>query len=204
MRNLNIYLALLFSLFYLGVSAQALIKIPFIQPAVFTVTPQTKQTTLPETGSIKLGEDAFISGGSGNYDYLWTTEGRELGTANTLTVDKTGNYCLEVNDGHGCKSSIMYYVTNGSSGLENTTELKMIVFPNPTEGIVNIQLKKSDGLEKITVLTPDGRTIATFLQGDYSYKDNQISLDLKNLPKGHYFISLHFDTKIRTNAIILR
>jgi len=204
MRNQNIYLAVIFSLFYLGVSAQTLIKIPFIQPAVFTVTPQTKYTALPEAGSIKLGEDAFISGGSGNYAYLWTTEGKEIGTTNTLTVDKPGNYCLEVNDGHGCKSSIMYYVTDGSSALQNTTELKMIVFPNPTEGVVNIQLKKTESLEKITVLTPDGLTIATFLKGDYSYKDNQISLDLKDLPKGHYFISLHFDTKILTNAIILR
>jgi len=204
MRNQTFYLALFFSLFCLGASAQSLIRISFVQPPVFTVTPQTKYTTLPVSGSIQLGEDASISGGSGSYTYIWTSEGKELGTAKTLTVDKPGNYSLVVNDGHGCTSGIMYYVTDGSSALEKTTELKMIVFPNPTEGLVSIQLKTIEGLEKITVLTPDGRTVATYSEGEYTYIDQQISLDLKDLPKGNYFISLHFDSKILTNAIILR
>lgn len=204
MRNQKMYLTLFLSLFSLGLFAQTLIRIPFIQPKVFTVTPQTKYTTLPVNGSIKLGEDASVSGGSGIYSYLWTSEGKEMGTTNTLTVDKTGNYILEIKDGKGCTSSIMYYVTDGSSALEKTTELKMIVFPNPSEGIVNIQLKTLEGLEKITVITPDGQTVATYTDGDYSFKDNQISLDLKNLPKGQYFISLYTNTTILTNAIILR
>jgi len=127
----------------------------------------------------------------------------QLSTEATLTVDKTGNYSLLISDGNGCQSSIMYYVTGGTA-IDQVKDLATIVYPNPTEGPVNIQLKTVEKLDKIEVINPDGRVITEYSGDQIKYENNKIFLNLKNLPKGNYFISLHFGKKVQTNAIILR
>jgi len=203
MRIQKLYLVLFFSSFYMGVTSQTVLKIPFIQPAAFTVSPSSVYTTYPVGGSVKLGLDASVSGGSGAYSYQWTLSDVILGTESTLTVDQIGNYTLLIKDGKGCQSSIMYYVSENTA-LSETSEVAMIVYPNPSQGTVYIQMKTVDGLEKITIYTPDGKTVAVYSGKTIKYENNRISLDLKNMPKGKYFISILLGKETFTKAILLR
>jgi len=203
MRIQKLYLVLFFSSFYLGATSQTVIKIPFIQQAAFTVSPSSIYTSYPVGGSIKLGLDASVSGGSGVYSYQWTLGEVILGTESTLTVDQIGDYILQIKDGKGCQSSIMYNVSENTA-LSEVSEVALIVYPNPSKGIVYIQLKTVAGLEKITLFTPDGKTVADYSGKGIKYENNRISLDLKNKPKGKYLISILLGKETLTKAIILR
>lgn len=203
MNHRNIFIFVLSLVFCLAVNAQTVVKIPFNQPTAFSVTPSSIFTLLPETGTIKLGLDAKISGGSGNYTYLWTSGERTLGTESTLTVDKTGNYLLLVKDGNGCQSSILYTVT-GSASLTDAKNQNLKVWPNPSKGLVYIQGRTTTDLDKIVLLTPDGKTIANYTKKDLKTENNRVTLMLDKLPKGYYVLSLQYGKETLTKAILLR
>lgn len=203
MRKRNVSIFLFIAVFSLATHAQTVLKIPFNQPTVFSVTPSSIFTLLPETGNIRLGLDAKISGGSGKYTYQWTSGEQTLGTESTLTVDKAGIYLLLVKDEKGCQSSILYTVT-GSAALTDAKKQNLKVWPNPSKGPVSIQTKTMTELENIILLTPDGKTIANYSKKDLKIENNSVTLMLDKLPKGYYVLSVQYGKETLTQAILLQ
>lgn len=79
---------------------------------------------------------------------------------------------------------------NTVTGLnENEFERLIIsIYPNPTQGIINIDLKGSFTDFEIVVYNVLGQTLKTIR--------NQKQIDLSNLSSGHYFISVRIDKQI--------
>jgi hypothetical protein len=75
-------------------------------------------------------------------------------------------------------------------GVNDVKEVLAIdIYPNPTEGVLNIELNKVSSLKIVNLV---GKTVAT-----YSGVIGMNTVHVNNLPSGMYFIELHDHTKVR-------
>jgi hypothetical protein len=149
-----------------------------------------------------------ISGSATNgWTPLWSTQNSTIAsivgsaTSANVTLSTTGSgkihmvYTL-IDAAKNCVSSDTMIVTALSlsectTGIaDNKSEnLNMLVYPNPSNGIINILLKDDKtNFTTITVIALDGRVILAEQLG--SVKDIQKEINLSNAAKGIYFIRL--------------
>lgn len=83
-----------------------------------------------------------------------------------------------------------------NSGIAVIDDISVDIFPNPTDGILNIRSAQLDELEKISLYSVDGKI-------GYSTKGTS-SINIAHLPKGFYFLRLQFKEKSITKAILLQ
>jgi Secretion system C-terminal sorting domain len=149
-----------------------------------------------------------ISGSATNgWTPLWSTQSSSIASivsgaasANvTLSITGAGKihmvYTL-IDAGKSCVSTDTMIVTALSSSecttgivTTKTENLNMMIYPNPSNGIINILLKDDKtSYATITVISLDGRVILAEQLG--SVKDIQKEINLSNAAKGIYFIKL--------------
>ncbi len=80
----------------------------------------------------------------------------------------------------------------------------LIVYPSPTDGIVNIRYSRNDHeLFETNIIAISGKTVRSF--GTLSTNDLQsLDIDLSNLDSGMYFFRMINETKVGTAEIIIQ
>jgi len=73
------------------------------------------------------------------------------------------------------------------------------VYPNPTEGILNVEIEKADDLNSISVIDVVGRTVAQIS----TFGNTKTVINLNNLVDGVYHINLNSDKGITTKKVVL-
>jgi hypothetical protein len=77
-----------------------------------------------------------------------------------------------------------YEFNSGSSSIENSLTLSFSIYPNPATDLINIILMTGNQWRKIQIYNSDGKLI----------KEESImnfgSIDISDLPVGHYYICL--------------
>jgi hypothetical protein len=96
------------------------------------------------------------------------------------------------NDGSSTYSSVK------EVGLNCTGKNNVLVYPNPTKGVINIILPVGFGNAKVRVLNAEGKEVAS----DNSSVLNR-SVNIKGLPNGSYFIETIKDDKIYSSTKII-
>ena len=94
------------------------------------------------------------------------------------------------------------YFNNPAITVSNTCSLETInnesnllkLFPNPTSGIINIEVTNNQVINRTSITNVLGQTILTF--------ENETSLDISSLNKGTYFITIETDSGKETQRII--
>ncbi len=155
-------------------------------------------STICETHQITL--DA----GAGMDSYLWSTGD----TTQSILIDSTGigignkNFSVIVTQ-QGCVNSDTIKVTvMDCSGIsENIKPLGINIYPNPSQGKINIDIPEGlDGLE-IIVFNTIGQKILSEL---ITTKSKIIkTIDLSELPEGLYYIGLKSEEKQKFVKVIL-
>ncbi|HNP33245.1 MAG TPA: T9SS type A sorting domain-containing protein [Flavobacterium sp.] len=79
-------------------------------------------------------------------------------------------------------------------GVDDFNEQHIKVYPNPTSGIVNIEVSNNQPISKATIVNLLGQAIMSF--------ENKTSLDLSELTKGTYFITIETTLGKQTQKII--
>lgn len=80
---------------------------------------------------------------------------------------------------------------------EEISKSNLIVFPNPTTGILQVQTKVDFNFEKIEVLDFMGKVVMK----EFNFKNDGL-LDLSNLNSGIYIIKIFNDMTVSTHKII--
>jgi len=152
---------------------------------VTNITPNLgHDTTLCDNGSITL------NAGTGYDTYLWSTGA----TTQTITVDTTGigigtfPYSVTVTLGT-CSSNgnINITFTNCVGIIENSGNISVNIFPNPTTGLTNVIVEGLNSNSTLTLLSVQGQLIyTTNIDGKSSTQ-----LDLSNFPAGIYMIRVY-------------
>ena len=165
-----------------GLLAQTIVRMQIQQNPPFSVVAPTLTITMPDEG-IELGADVVVTGGSGNYSYLWLdAAGRTLGTEPTLLVTLPGTYTLRVSDECQCEHQVVFDIT--SSALSTIYDSEAFRFyPNPTHG--EVWLRGGSGIRQIAAIDMHGRLrkVATCGEGQ-----SLTRFDLSTLPAGSYLL----------------
>jgi len=156
------------------------------------------QITYGPAGDGDTDVDAVITGANSPYStYQWKTHNGIFSspisgaTTTTLADAMNGNYRLVVEDAQGCLDSADVSVNNISVGI-NLNEISnngLMVYPNPTNGKLNLSLENVTGDLQIKVLDAQGRMIAD--RSIASYSGNVIEMDLSSQADGIYFIEVN-------------
>ncbi len=109
-------------------------------------------------------------------------------TNSTYTAAANGNYAVIVTE-NGCQDTSICYMIGGIGIDENALD-QIVVYPNPTKGMVYI--KNVEQAQEYEILSYDGKRVAV---GEFKQGDNQI--DLTPYANGMYFL------KIDTRTIML-
>ena len=72
-------------------------------------------------------------------------------------------------------------------------EFEIKVFPNPTTNFINIQFIGNNEQVKISLYNTIGAIVKEVTNKKYSALKHTLHVDVKNLPKGNYFV--HYQSK---------
>jgi hypothetical protein len=202
------FLILLSPLF---LEAQIVIDLNVNQPPEFGFEVSNKDTTIINGSSIVLGNDIVVFGGSGEYQYSWSPAGT-LDDSTLIypfaTPTDTTNYILTVFDNNGCSFSIDYKVNVREVGVNVTdidieeSQLKIILYPNPNNGLFKVHLKGLPEDEiQIKVMDKLGRYIHHKMIRNFTGEQTE-TLQLK-LSSGTYFLEvIAKDSRLQRQFII--
>ena len=128
--------------------------------------------TFNETHGVSSESMVFIYSDAEQYHYALTGSATVTETATGATVDAT---LL-------CDNNIRYHVTmtyTGSLAVELATAVAVKLYPNPTQGMVNVQ---AEGVRTVEILDMAGRTVMVRNQGGL--------IDLSRLGRGVYTVRI--------------
>ena len=127
-----------------------------------------------------------LNAGPGYISYLWST-GQ---TSQIIFVDNPGGIdtvavWVEVTNAQGCTGHgniVIIFITNGIFEIEGISEVN--IFPNPTSGLITIDIPEADGLKDINIADLSGKIIySAQLKGGNT-------LDLSQLSNGVYLVKV--------------
>jgi hypothetical protein len=124
-----------------------------------------------------------------NVTYNWTATNGTIvsgqGTASVMVEwNGSGNIEVVLTDG-GCQGVDDMDVTANPTGLDEIAGINASVYPNPSNGIFNLQLDNTDALS-VRIIDVSGRVLrSNTLSGSTLY-----SLDMQSAPVGVYILEL--------------
>ena len=140
--------------------------------------------SVPNPPMICLGDSVVLEASSGFVAYSWNN-----GMTGDRIVDFPGQdtwYMVEAVDSNGCVvlEDIWVYVDTCTSSINNFSETQISIYPNPTNGKVNIDLPKGEAFHF---------TLTDILGKVVLQKENiaeKFIFDTKEISKGTYLIKL--------------
>ena len=105
-------------------------------------------------------------------------------TNQSFTPETTGNYAVIVTD-DGCADTSDCFLIDYTGLIENSFESDIIIYPNPTEGLVRIELSNAYADLNVVITDVSGKIIQSFKPDD----KEQFSFEL-NEASGTYFVTL--------------
>lgn len=152
----------------------------------------------------------FISPANGT-NYLWFLNNAVTPVANTTvpyfstTASGNGNYTVQIVDANGCKSdksaSFNVVVT---SIRNNAASIGLKIFPNPNYGLFTIELSSQKYTSyELNIYNVAGRTI---YQENFDVHSglNSKKIQLQNIDKGIYFLSLKNEDGVATYQLLIQ
>lgn len=128
---------------------------------------------------------------TGNYDsYQWLLNGQPIAgaLANSYTLTSSGNYSVQVSSGNCTASSTQrsYTLDGGTIGIEDIENINSFkLYPNPSIGLVTIELNAGASISNVNVLDLSGRVVKQVeLEGQL------LKLDLSAYGAGIYFVEV--------------
>lgn len=179
--------------------AQTYVKIPFNQRQVFTVSADSVFKSIDQGNVLELGTDIEISGGSGNYSFIWSSGSNVLGTSLVLNVSSVGEYVLNINDGSGCQTRVIYQV-KVNTGIDNPESSQLSVYPLPASQFVFVRPLNGLVLKSVTLRNAVGEIIKTTFCNREIAEIIQFNLD--DVQAGQYFLTCDFVDRKITRVIV--
>lgn len=106
-------------------------------------------------------------------------------------------------------SGIIMHTDNGGmvwtpDNSDNQKLKELEIYPNPSSGLINVRicLATSENV-RISVFDNQGRMVDTFNKGKLNKGEQNIKLNLSNVPNGIYMIRIETENMVKTTKVIL-
>mgnify|MGYP006077909125 CR=1 FL=1 len=155
---------------------------------------------------IEPGEstDLTVTGG---VTWSWYAGAIFIGSEGTISVspDVTTTYVCNITDAEGCEAvlEVTVFIDDGSGipGISLGQSLK--VFPNPSNGIFNVQFSLIEAKDlSVHVVNILGDQVIS--QTHQSVRDNTLHFDMNYVAPGVYFITLQSEDETVTKKMVIR
>jgi hypothetical protein len=113
-----------------------------------------------------------------------------------LNASANGSYAVEVVE-NGCTDTSACVVVN-TFGIENNGETNLMIYPNPTEGVIQIQTDANVLIEWARLVNLNGQVLQTFTL----LKGELVVIDLSAYSPGVYFLQTFAEGKQTTYRIM--
>lgn len=191
-------LLLLMALMSITSAAQTVIKIPFLQPEQFHVSPRNIFKSLEGNPSLELGLEPQIRGGSGTYTFSWTHNNTIVGNDPTLLVSQKGVYVLTINDGIRCEAMVTYNIDT-TTGTNELIEHPIEIYPNPAGSSFFVRLPERFLLAHISIYSLNGDLIRRIPN---AVSSPIVRIDSSDLTSGNYLLVVQNET-IKISRILI-
>lgn len=149
-----------------------------------------------------------LDAGNEGANYLWSTGE----TTQTISVDTTGlgygvhNFTVEVTNQNGCAVSdeinLEYVDCTGINEL--ATNIKLNVYPNPSNGVFNVSLTTIESTKvNIQVVSSNGKVVFVKENLDL-YGQNDLQIDLSSYAKGMYQLIISNDKGLVNKTLLVK
>jgi len=128
---------------------------------------------------LNLNIFAIAAGNIDNYYYY------ELGLEGIFGIDEDS---LIIQGKPSVNSVFEFCPSPTSSVKELSAQNDVLVYPNPTTDFVTVQSKKVQSLNRIDIISLEGKVCAS----EINISENQVQIDLSFLSKGIYLLQTHF------------
>ena len=105
-------------------------------------------------------------------------------------IDNDGDYDLFSGESYG---NFYFFKNDYYSGINETLSFLPLIYPNPTNDIINIQI--AENIEKIVIFDVNGEKIT---------ETKSINIDLSEQKKGLYLVKIITGNRILTKKVMLR
>jgi hypothetical protein len=135
----------------------------------------------------------------------WYLNGTSIpsGTTDSLTALQNGDYYQIVTQ-NGCASqpSNTITISDISTSVYDIQSYQSYIYPNPSKGVINIQMAKAYSAVNIRLTDQLGRIVMT---NEYSTSgiDNAINLDASAAANGFYFLNISYDGKVESRSLVI-
>lgn len=170
------------------------------------VNTSQNQITVSKDQTICIG-DSVVLEANGADSYLWS----DGSTENSIEVSPsvTTNYSLLAKkDGEIKTFNVIVYIGNNCSDIDSDKEI--VLYPNPTEGKVNIDFKgyelknEKDELNMYIISLNGNILFKETVKNKTTAAELKRQFDLSSYSKGVYFFKLQDKDKTETKKIVLR
>ncbi len=154
---------------------------------------------------VRLGGNPTASAGYGNYIYLWEpalglddpTSSNPMASPTTST-----NYVITTIDGNNCQQVDEVFVeVRANSRLDLELNNQTLLFPNPTQGLIHIELTHPELVDQIVVTSVLGQKNQIINPEDFIW--GKIDLDLRPFGKGLYLITIRQKNKTEFKRVLV-
>lgn len=157
---------------------RAIVDADLCEPTV-TSAAEVQVSTLPQP--FVYFESSKLYTLEGPYTYKWYKNGQLIATTsiNETRIQGAGNYTVQISDAGGCTvtSDIFSFPVKGNSN-------QIRVFPNPARQIVNVELRKVEGLQLIELRSASG----ILIESQITQGNGLVQFNTSNLAAGIYLI----------------
>jgi len=163
------------------------------------------QLNLGNDTMVCLYNSLVLDADSGDYNYLWstgdTTQSILLNQSNLIP----GNQNISViRSGYGYidYDTIQVHASTCASTDISSQNISFKVFPNPNKGVFSIELKKIDIVDvNVSITNSEGKEV--YSRKFQNHNGERFNIDISNLSKGIYIITLKSKEARLTKSIII-
>lgn len=155
---------------------------------------------LPQKPVLTLfGNDTLIYSTNDELQWYYNINPLVGETDTFLIVQNNGDYFLTVTDSFSCVnySDTITILTIGNQLIEDGVEVK--IFPNPTNNKLLVKTTLQQPIFGLNLLDVTGKIVDAITP----ISNTQIEVNLEHLPKGIYYLQLHFKEYSITRKVIL-
>ncbi len=134
--------------------------------------------------------DVTVTGGVPPYTYDWSSGP----TTEDITGLSTGTYTLTVTDSLGC-ITVIDFIVNSVQGVNESSLSNLVMYPNPTEGKVNIVI---DGSFDYILSDLSGKVLMA------QNSSGNTTLDISGFESGIYFVTIQMNGSKIVRKVVLR
>jgi hypothetical protein len=141
-----------------------------------------------------VGPSYTLDAGAGFSLYTWSNGA----TGQTINVTTPGSYCVTITDINTCTNSDCIFV-DITDGIHEITKTKFSLFPNPSNGRINIDIPMSVSNPIISLLDITGKTIRVI-----NAIPGKSILDFTSLTRGIYIMKVEGNGYSQVQRIVLQ